>query len=141
MVFALIKQLGMRYYDRIIMFGNPDDPYSDAEKGVDFESDVYGSPNCPHGLEKWSSMFDQKPLPMVVPRSWSEMMYYELINHYSETREILFRRRKTRRFRIWRLREAILQLLFRKSSLNTKTTTYGSGFWLRPARTISGQRI
>ena len=138
MVFALFEQFGMRYYDRIIMFGNPDDPYSDAEKGVDFESGVYGPPNCPHGLEKWSSMFVKKPLPMVVPRSCSEMMYYELINHYSETREILFRRRKTRRFQIWRLREAILQLLFRKSSLNTKTTTYGSGFWLRPARTIGG---
>ena len=40
MVFALLEQFGMRYYDRIIMFGNPDDPYSDAEKGVDFESGV-----------------------------------------------------------------------------------------------------
>ena len=44
MVFALFEQFGMRYYDRIIMFGNPDDPYSDAEKGVDFESGVYGPP-------------------------------------------------------------------------------------------------
>ena len=69
MVFALFEQFGMRYYDRIIMFGNPDDPYSDAEKRVDFESGVYGPPNCPHGLEKWSSTFDQKPLTGLVPRS------------------------------------------------------------------------
>ena len=80
----------MRYYDRIIMFGNPDDPYSDAEKGVDFESGVYGPPNCPHGLQKWSSTFDQKPLTGLVPRSWLEMTYYELINYYSETGETLF---------------------------------------------------
>ena len=125
----------MRYYDRIIMFGNPDDPYSDAEKGVDFESGVYSPPNCPHGLEKWSSTFDQKPLTRLVPRLWSGMTYYELINYYSETGETLFRRRKRRRFRIWRPQEAILQLLFQKLSLNTKSTTYGSGFWLRPART------
>ena len=136
MVFALFEQFGMRYYDRIIMFGNPDDPYSDAEKGVDFESGVYGPPNCPHGLEKWSSMFDQKALLRVVPRSSLEMTYYELINYYSETGETLFRRRKRRRFRIWRPREAILQLLFRKSSLNTKSTNGVSGFWPRPARTI-----
>ena len=90
MVFALFEQFGMRYYDRIIMFGNPDDPYSDAEKGVDFESGVYGPPNCPHGLEKWSSTFDQKPLTGLVPRSWLEMTYYELINYYSETGETLF---------------------------------------------------
>ena len=141
MVFALFEQFGMRYYDRIIMFGNPDDPYSDAEKGVDFESGVYGPPNCPHGLEKWSSTFDQKPLTGLVPRSWSEMTYYELINYYSETGETLFRRRKRRRFRIWRPREAILQLLFRKLSLNTKSTTRGSGFWPRPARTINPHQV
>ena len=136
MVFALFEQFGMRYYDRIIMFGNPDDPYSDAEKGVDFESGVYGPPNCPHGLKKWSSTFDQKPLPRVVPPLWSEMTYYKLTNYYSETGETLFRRRKRRRFRIWRPREAKLHLLFRKSSLNTKSTTRGSAFWPCPARTI-----
>ena len=32
MVFALFEQFGMRYYDRIIMFGNPDDPYSDPNR-------------------------------------------------------------------------------------------------------------
>ena len=62
MVFALFEQFGMRYYDRIIMFGNPNDPYSDAEKGVDFKSGVYGPPNCLHRLEKWSSMLEQKAL-------------------------------------------------------------------------------